>query len=280
MESWLAKRRRERRRARAKNVPRRMAFALSGVVVAGLICTGLVAWGSHADALRITQVSVMGTDVLSADALANTVSTQLEGRYVGLFARDNTLIYPKDTMYTALKNTYPRIAEVVLERDGRNKLLVQVEEYKPHALWCGEEPLGTEEVCYFIDGAGYIFARSPEYSGSVFFRYYGTLPDPTNPIGQTFLGGDTLAASEAFARALGDSGLAAHSLAVDTYGDFFFFLDKGGEVRLRGITEHEKKIRHLVSLMESSAYVAESLGRDIEYFDLRFDRKVLYKFSE
>jgi len=279
MHSWLHKRRVRKNRVRLQHAPQKILFWVGGIGALFIVCGGVGAWFSHIELLRITTVSVRGTDVLSKEILEENVREALVGNYIGLFARTNTLLYPKNEIKASLYEAFPRIKDMDVAREGKNALLISILEYEPYGLWCGVSPLGDEETCYFIDRNGYIFAQSPEYSGSIFFKYYGALPLKTSPVRQSFLAPEIFTSIETFVRGLSEFGFEASAVFVDENDDYIFLLHDGSEVRLSYVTNVLSMLRNISALLDSKEYIRDKGEQNLLYIDMRFPQKILYKFD-
>jgi len=130
--------------------------------------------------LTISNITVHGADADIMQALESSAGGSLQGKYLGIFDRANTLIYPKAALVNAIKESSARIESVKVARNGTEGLDITVTEKAPAALVCPSLPdfsgsslaLGDTDTCYFADSTGYIYEQAPSYSGNVYNRYY------------------------------------------------------------------------------------------------------------
>ncbi|MBI5126440.1 MAG: hypothetical protein HZA80_01590 [Candidatus Taylorbacteria bacterium] len=126
--------------------------------------------------LQITSVDVKGTSTLSPDVVALEVMQLLDHEYLGLIPYSNTILYPRSTIEHTLKKTFPILKNIEISHDGSSKLLVEVDEYTPSALWCeGEFLYHTfgETPCYYLTSEGYLYAKAQPTDDRSYVRYYG-----------------------------------------------------------------------------------------------------------
>lgn len=136
------------------------------------------------DSLAITNVRVSGVETDDeAVALRASALESLQGDYLGVFARENTIIYPKRSIASRIVSEFPWVGSVSVSREGAHSIELSISEKEPAALVCATLPdfngndLSLEDPgsCYFADGKGYIFRKAPSFSGNVYRRYY--MPD-------------------------------------------------------------------------------------------------------
>ncbi len=138
---------------------------------------------SQLRALSISSVSVYGADADIVGSLRASAYDAIQGDYLGLFSKSNTLFYPAESIKSAVALASPRVGSVEVKRDGAHALAVTVSQKVPAAIICSGLPDFTGNIlssdvsdsCYFADSTGYIFERAPAVRGQVYHRYY--MPD-------------------------------------------------------------------------------------------------------
>lgn len=278
----MSYRRRLRRTILLRLLDRRKEIIIALGVLFAIVCViaGLFAWFTHSERFAIADVVVHGNKVIEGEALGAQALGALQGKYLGVFKKDNTLIYPKDTVRTLLHDTYSRIKDISISRDGAQALDVFVEEHEPFALWCGSKHV-PDERCYFIDETGYIFDVAPNFSGDVYIRYYGDI-GTTTPLRASYITPETMKRVADFLVLLEKVSFEPLAFSVTVDGDYVI------EVR-GGVSLLVAPDAPLVQVLENLAVVTESekfreamqdSERTLEYIDMRFDNKVFYRFQE
>ena len=160
---------------------KRIQFAaklILGVVVGGLFLF-LVSYMSSVSALTITDIEVIGLDKEHVPQFRAAALKSLEGKYLGLFSRSNTFLFPHEELY-ALARAYPETDAVTFQRSGFDRVIATITEKEQHALVCTTLPDFTgallspdpEGACYFSDATGFIFKQAPSFSDTVYRRFY------------------------------------------------------------------------------------------------------------
>ncbi len=148
------------------------------LIVLVLLFLFFVAGGgvSHKEMWKINSIDILGTGAVPEDIARSLVRQKLEGNYFFVYARDNSYLFSRREIKKMLYETFPRIASVYVGRSNNNAIVIEINERKPYALWCG---LGIEETsikdCWFIDEAGFVFDKAPVFSKGVYMETYGKL---------------------------------------------------------------------------------------------------------
>ena len=263
---------------RRKKIRRVKAVAL----VTGIILFfSLVAWGSRLPRLMISDSVISGNGTIPSATVKSEIQNFLAGTYFSLVPRDNILVYPKSKIVNGLIASFPRIQSVAMRIDGTT-LKVQIKERKPFALWCGEES-SPEHVatssCYFLDKDSYMYASAPDFTGHVFFKYFGTpalASSGSDAVGGTYMDKNEWEAVQSLIEGLGTMDLIPVSLGRLNDTDFALTLDGGTKI----IFSHDQ---NLASVLDNLRSVIDAepfngtLDPSLEYIDLRFGDRVYYK---
>lgn len=272
------------------------------VVLIALMLTG-IGWLARLDASTIQTVSVSGNDVVDRSDLERVVSNELEGAYAFLFPKRNIFLYPKEHIKTSVHDAFSRISNVEITRQSLTEIHVRVKERDPHALWCGvsfgvlpeasEEGEGAASPCYFLDSSGFVFTRAPDFTGSVFLRYYGALPENRaeaeglparharpHPHRQAQAGGQFIAISEfRFLDTLvavleGEFGFMPEAVELLSGGDGIIHMENGLRILFSRAGDGAVLLDNVRTVFSSEHLQDHS---DISYIDMRFGNKIFYK---
>lgn len=255
---------------------RRHALLIRGVLAVFLILgafTGAVAL-SRVDSLSVVAVNVRGASTVPVSDIESLVRDELSGNRLFLFPRSNIALYPKREIAAAVSALSPRIRSVSVARDDARAIGITVAERTPHALWCGNSP-AVAEPCYFLDETGVIFAESPEFSGDVFFRYFG--PVEGGPAGAAFLPGE-FPELDFFTRSVQEAEVKAVSLSVLDGPDAELTLSDGTRILFNRTHDLSGVLQNLSSVLGADIFRSQG-ALALDYVDLRFGNKVFYKFK-
>ncbi len=281
---------RELKRQRIQSKKKKILLWTVGSI---MLLTGL-AFASHLRVMRIEHVTISGNTVVHSEAILEKVQEELFGRYLFAFSKQNFLLYPKNAIEKHLLVTLKRLETVKVTLTDTHTLAVAVTEREGRFLWCGhsfKEEVGDipNDDCYYMDMSGYIFSKSPYFTGNVYIKFFGTgLFGPSiDPVGRQFLPIEQFANIESFLAGLPALGIEPYALRVADGGDYDLFiasLEPGRSVYTKILfNEHsdpKKLLENLSAALKAEQFKNDFIMRfnDLLYIDLRFASKVYYKF--
>jgi hypothetical protein len=273
------------RTKRLKKVVRALLFHALFTLILFSLFLGLLALLSRLPAFSIRTVTVRGTVLLSSDEIKAATSDVLAGSYYHLFAKRNSFIYPRKSIERHLLDAFKNAKTVTVERRGWTTVNVSVKEREPAGVWCGKtpRPSGLEEElvsepCYYLDSNGYVYAKAPTFTGSVFFTYYSDLS--SEPIGQYVLPPGSFAKLAGYLAALKIAGVTPRSIGLMDGHDIAVGLPDNSQVLFTDSTDPEKLGNDLKTVLDSSEFKTELAAAPLglDYIDFRFGGKIFYKF--
>ena len=213
-----------------------------------LALAGLLAWASGLPEVVVGTIRVEGSAMVSEDDIRERVEGSLTGRYAGLFARANIFLVSPGRIESDLLVAFKEFKTVSVSRESLDALAVKVEERKPYYLWCEKIPVreaapeSAEDRahggCYFLDLEGLIFTPAPEFSGTVYFEFYGPSgsipgspeePSGDGPAGRMYLPGGEFDRVIMFKNSLRDVGLNPYAFVTDGTNGMNFFCPAAGK---------------------------------------------------
>lgn len=246
---------------------------------------------SRYERVTIENIAITGTHILDQDGIESVIKKNLSGKYLYLFSRNNSFIYPHNKIYDDLIFNFPRIKSLRIYLDNLSTLHVDIIERTGKYLYCGSNiPVVKNDIgenCYFVNNDGLIFDDAPYFSGNIYFKYYLTLEGKdVDPLGKQMLDVNKFYKISRF----------IDSLAVVGFNPIYMFKDKDGIGYLylnHGISDTIPKIifksdddldlllDNLSIAMKKKEFADEIKSKytKLLYIDLRFKDKVLYKFQ-
>ena len=161
-----------------------------------------------------------------------------------------------------------RIKSLSVVRSGGNEVVVQFDEYTPHALWCKD---GQSEGCFFLDENGYSFSPAPSLKGGSFLRLVSIGKDPATHT-QAFDEGQYHTAEE-LVGLFANSKWEVSKVQIDGVGDSYFTVIGGGEFKV-SLKQSTKETLDNFKTVTGSEQFAHLKPGNFEYIDLRFGSKV------
>lgn len=277
-ERTSALRLKERRRA-ARRRWWFLALLLALLALAGAV------WGLHQPELRITSLTVTGTEhLLPGPAPLDLARAALARSSWELIPRDSALFFAGHYVRAAILAAHPEIAAITMTRHGFSTMEIRIAPRTAVGLWCGLAPTeGVVPYCYLYDPNGFVYAAVPEADASStaplpppdtlnpFALYAPLVGDAQEPLGATIARAAQLPDALAFGRRLGDLGSPVTAMVVrsDEVDDAL-----ASGTRVTYVIGHEQEA---YSALVSAQKDLNLTDGSLEYVDLRFAGKVYLK---
>lgn len=238
----------------------------------------------------IKDIKVNGAYVLDQDSIERTVRDEMSGKYLYLFYKNNSFIYPEKKIYNSLLRNFPRIESLSISLNGLKELVVDIVERRGEALYCGEN-IPTEQAligenCFFLNDDGLIFDGAPYFSGDIYFKYYLSFNESSDPLGKQLMGKERFHELAYFFNNMRSIGLTPVYFFMDKDGTNYLYLNKKtNTINPKIIFKDNDNLDVLsdnLSLAMKKKEFSEELSSkysSLEYIDLRFKNKILYRFK-
>lgn len=239
----------------------------------------------------IDNIEVTGTHIINQDEVKNNINEVISGKYIHLFTKSNSFIYPHRKIYDNLILNFPRIESLSVSRYGLKTLRVKIVERIGSYLYCGENiPENKEEIgenCYFLNNDGYIFDKAPYFSGNVYFKYYMPIDgEVDNPLGKQMTDVDNFHKLQRFIDSITSLGFKPTHIFAGPNGEYSLYLEHEENATAPKITFKKDNnldviLDNLSLSMRKKEFADEinSKYNTLLYIDLRFKNKVLYRFQ-
>lgn len=254
---------------------RRARFA----VIAGLlVLAGLIAYGVHyvsyLPRLNVGLINITGTESLDSSLVQSYIDSQLHDGSYHFLSRSNIFLYPKRVIEQGIVASFPRVKSARLSRERLSQTLnVAIEERKAFARWCA-----SQDDCYALDEAGYIFAAESASSTTDFVEPYTFTGDLTGePIGQTFIPGHMPGLLALLRIIQQQSGFLPAGIAIESVQDITIHFAQGFDLKASFGQDAAALARNLQLVLSSQALSGKQ--DQLEYIDLRFGNRVYYKLK-
>ncbi len=255
-----------------------------------LVFVGLLSYLSHLSKIRINEVSLSGGLLVTEKEIKEETLEYMSGSYFFMFPKDNSFIYPQNGLKKHLAEKFKRIETIEVSLEGLNKVVVEISERKPVAIWCREGGVSvstttteniSKEKCYFIDLFSTIFAEAPNFSGDAYFKYYG-LVEKENPIGEKFIASSTeFTEINTFIESVKKLKVKPLYLKGTGGDEYSLVLFGGGEIYFDVKKSLSLAYDNLQTLLKSPELSTSNTGYlPVEYIDLRYGNKLFYKLKQ
>lgn len=237
--------------------------------------------------LQIQKISVLGTKVLIPTDISQRAKQELSGFYLGVIPKTNILFFPKQKLVRAILVAYPRVSTVSVDRQfftSGSALVLSVLERTQTYLWCSGAP-NPIAPCYYLDKDGLVFARAPEISGTVYFKFFGgVLKDSADPINKSIVAPLEYKRYLDFKDVFESVRLFAFGVEIFSPTEIHFLLSRDLSsdriiVRVRTTDDPRVVASNLATAMTKEPFkrLFEQERERIEYIDLRFPNKVYFR---
>ncbi len=242
------------------------------VLVGFVLLTRIPKW-------QVTDVVVNGTQVADPEEVSLFVKAPLEGKYLSLMPKASILLVHPKRIARAVHTAFPRFKEVEVNRSAMNALTVDAVEYEGKYLWC--QRTSETDGCSFMDELGTVFAPAPYFSGDAYLKIFvgETAVYPFTPISSEQLALVTMLDEKLRAISIDPQSfdfVSEHELSIA-----FVHHGRPSVMKIDPTRDVNTALEALFSALRTDplrAQYADS-SKILEYLDLRFSNKVVYKFQ-
>ncbi len=258
---------------------------------------GFVFLNAERFALRVIEIN--GNRLLTEEMIVAAARQALTGRRWFFFRRDRYWFYSPTQLSAALGARLTRLAAVEVKTTGWNTLQFQITERHTAALWCPKESVLMEN-CFYLDETGLAFAPAPRFSAPPLVVITGTEPAITASSSPPLIKSQPLPRSSFrrlwdlklslenfFQAAVPFNNFIVQKITAVADGDYKFYftnsyqLATGFEIIVANTQTAAEILDRLESVLAVPKFKTElTSAAKLEYLDLRFDRKVFYRFRE
>lgn len=259
-----------------RHYPLWLRVSLPSVIAVGIIIA--TAFFLRADFWTVHTISIEGTKAVLAAEVRETADSLVNGSYLFIFPKRNSIIFPREQVREAILYSYPRIAEVILNPIGLKEFHILVSERVPHALWCTGVGQSKDDPCFVIDKTGFAFDHAPFFSDAVYVKYFDGSSPETNLLGRKF-SPDLFITASNFSQWIQDhTALKPIRFTAETFNDITLTVEGGGKIIFNGKQDASVLGSTLDSVLKSSAFKVATGNNQSNFktIDLRFGNKVYF----
>lgn len=269
--------------------------SIAAVVLLVLLLAGAT-YVSHHPGLRIQQIIVSDLAYTDRAAVELLIKEELDGRYFGIFAKSNSLFFPRGTIKRRITETFPAVQSVKTDWRGAHVIAVKVTEHTAVARWCDtpvtpaavlthesekevapalpqipQDRSGTQ--CFAVNDHGMIFAPMSEtVTGTMTF--YGKVT--ADPIRQYYAEKEELQKLLDFARLVRRLEIVVTEVWTTTGEAYAFVTEPGAHLYVSSRDSVVSVFTNLETVIARDA-INKAQFANIAYIDLRFGNRVFYK---
>ncbi len=240
--------------------------------------------------VAIVDAQVFGADEDISGPIHELVMKNITGSYLSLIPRNNSLVYPKSDIIYAIKSQFPRVMDVKVSRDDFRHLRVMVNQKTPVAVVCVTLPnfADTELVfdpsdpCYFADETGFLFEKSPIFSGQQYHLYYApdvaVLGSTTDFVGTYATSTAEFNALQSFYAGAKNAGIFADAILMKDGGEYELY-SSSTIIYFNNTASLSDELTDLLAFWNHMEAEARGQKKPVvfDYIDLRYGTNVFYK---
>ena len=227
--------------------------------------------------IKIVEITVSGTEHLSEKMIQDSIQYQLEGKYLSLVEKNNYLLISEKKTEKKIKEDFLKVREIRIKKKFPNKLIVSLKERDSVFVFC------KYEKCFVINEEGLAFAQIDKNN----FQQFGeNILVLMSEKGGELKNGDFVL-DEDFSNYLLSIKKRLEELEIKIEkevttaqlisGDFQIKTQEGWTIHFNRNISLEKEIGMLRALFNNQ--LKDVKKEDLDYIDLRSDKKVYYKFK-
>lgn len=228
--------------------------------------------------MQISKIEISNNKELEKLELEQLVENELQGKFIGIFPKNNYILVSQKTVEKILINKYKKIRSVKVEKKFPDSIAVSIDEHESLLVWCK-----NENQCYLLneEGVAYNVAdfNSPELQQNKLVR----LSDRS--------GADVILGSKIMEKKYEEYLLKIKSeleeISIYVESDFLTPSRMAEEIEVRSMDGFkinfstqfalESAVKTLLAVLKKEI-PRERIG-ELEYIDLRSEYKAFYKYK-
>jgi cell division septal protein FtsQ len=282
---------------REKKRRTRKLSLIGGAILFILVLAGLV-YVTHHPSIRIEKIIVSDLRYTDRAAVEGLINQQLNGQYIGLFSKANTLTFPRAQIKQVVLREYPAIKSISFEWRDRNVIAIRLAEHTPVAIWCDtpvtpatalahaddEKITGAlpqviarprDAACFFVNENAMLFAPvtgATDTEGLV--ALYGRIIK--DPIRQTYTDKTEFTDLLDFVRLVRRLEIVVTEIWTTSGEAYSFVAQSGTQLYVDSEDNIIEVFDNLKTVIARDA-INKAQFANIKYIDLRFGNRVFYK---
>jgi len=300
----MNKRRYQSERLVEKKKKRRIIISSLSVLGVILIVWGISFLSSH-KIFHIEEVQINELRFINSEEVDVLVKGKLEGKYIWLFSRSNSVIFPRSEIEKGIKEKFTSVKRVDTDFRGFHTIKINIIEYDPVARWCdtsfgtapeikheGNAELEETDVsessipdvqkntgaanCYFLNENGVVFVEEPELHTGVYVNFFGLIEG--DPLGKGFATKNKFKELLDLTKLIRRLDVSAKEVWTKTGEVYAIVTESGAKLYIDDEDDVVSIFRNLETVISQDA-INKAQFENIEYIDLRFGNRVFYKLK-
>ncbi|QSH39516.1 hypothetical protein JXR01_00690 [Candidatus Kaiserbacteria bacterium] len=250
---------------------RLLIFGFILIIITSLL--GALSWVSFSHVLAVQKTEIIGNSEVRTRAIQETLFRNTQRPLIGLFSRQNTVLYPAAELEGILLYEFPKIKSVTIDSQlTKQQVLVTVAEREPYAQWCRN--FNEVYTCYFIDAEGFIYEES---ALADFLIFENGIDESKDDVLRTFVEPKYFQDVKEFLSKLKVLDVQVKKFVFEGI-DGRIYLEPEWEIRIALDKGLETTAVNLEAVLDE--YHLRDRLSELQYIDLRFGERVYHTFKE
>jgi len=247
------------------------------IVVGVILLINLISWFSYANIIAVQTLSVSGNKQLSTLSITSHILKMTKTPYLVFFSQNNIFSFPTRRVRASLRETFPRIKIVHVKTDFLQRTVsVHIVERVPYALLCKSI---SNNDCYFLDENGYIYenANLVSATSTKYIIFENTQLNSKKFLLRNSVSVNYFSNIKKFIQILSVRGYTIKDVMIKGT-DAIVTIAPGWQVKIALDNDVSIAAHNLLDVIEKSSVGTEL--NSIKYIDMRFNRRVYYKYKD
>lgn len=259
------------------------AFSRKGIFILGFItlaCVGIFILVMELPGLRVSTITTSGETNISKEILDDSISEFMMAKKKLRITYLHNFTFPRKKIREYLYEKFPRIKDIKTTFIN-NTMILSIEEHEPDMVVCQQDT----ETCFYATKDGYVFDRAfiESINNDLIYRTYTPLENDIWIHDE-----ETLSIIQSMLQSWTNYGLSVQSVVLDENTvDIYYQISKRNEEILSQPffikTSQRQAMEETISLIQKTLEDIEvkrriDKGDALEYIDVRFTNKILYRF--
>ncbi len=242
----------------------------------------------HKPFFQVSEIKVRGTHVVHPHDVGIKVQDILSKKKLWLVPLDSWITLPDKKIKKDLYTSFDRIKDVRTSVHNFDTFIIDIDEWEPAFLWCNIDEVELVRSCWFMDEQGHIFSKAPYFSPGVYPMFVTPASSLDAVLGEKKIDPEILDQVLVIYNMLEDKNSTVETITFGEEMDIVFTLQK-----LQGTLLEDTELlitrtmsvdildQNLELLLDHTSFKEkfETNAELLEYIDLRFDGKLLFKFK-
>lgn len=270
---------RKRKRLRQRNIFIAKLTLIVVLILGSVIGLWFVA---RAESFTIQNVDIRNKGTVKNELIEKHVLEIIERDKGAFFPTNNTFFLSIGALEKSLEETFLKVERAHIIRKGFDELIVVVEERSPELIYCNSSASGerTQRTCYFADDSGIVYADAPYIPRSELDTVYLSREEPAVILGTTPLSKSEILALGILIDTLQSRGVETEDVHLLDDEALRVETDESYSLVVAIDDDYTDELERFFSALEADVFDSERSITDVYEFDLRFGRKVFYKFHD